>query len=82
MESEHGIFSLYAKQEGLTITEAMDSSGHMSYLTPTPLPASQDISCQIHPLQGQRGSHLFESSRDSDGHPSLSGEGTRMRSIG
>jgi len=58
-----------AKQEGLTVTEAMDSSGHMSYLTPTPLLSERD-------------SHPFENSRDSDGHPSLSGEGTRMRFMG
>jgi len=47
----------------------MDSSGHMSYLTPTPLLSERD-------------SHPFENSRDSDGHPSLSGEGTRMRFMG
>ncbi len=34
------------------------------------------------PLLTERGSRPFESSRDSDGHPSLSGEGTRMRSVG
>jgi len=34
------------------------------------------------PLLTERGSRPLESSRDSDGHPSLSGEGTRMRSMG
>ena len=70
-----------ATLRGLAIAYAQGVYPKVINLTPTPLPASQDISYQINHLQGQRSSHELESAdRDSDGHPSLKGEGTRMRS--
>ena len=61
------------------ITKIINFTPISADFTPISLPAPQDISYKINPLQGQRGSHTSDNARDSDGHPSLSGEGTRMR---
>ena len=62
-----------ATLRGLAIAYAQGVYPKVINLTPTPLPLTGSILSEM-------GSHELEGAdRDSDGHPSLKGEGTRMR---